>query len=154
MSLKGAQMRTRAGAGVCVLAFLGVLLFSNAAWGQTTGSIRGMVKDPSGAVVPTAQVTATLPGTDTTRMAGADKDGVFEIVELPVGHYQVSIDAPGFKKFVEKDVVVDIGHVALVNATLQVGGATETVTVEANAVQVETTSTQIGAVMNDQSIRE
>ena len=147
-------MRTRAGAGVCVLAYLAVLLFSNAAWAQTTGSIRGMVKDPSGAVVPTAQVTATLPGTDTTRMAGADKDGVFELVELPVGHYQVTIDAPGFKKFVEKDVVVDIGHVALVNATLQVGGATETVTVEANAVQVETTSTQIGAVMNDQSIRE
>jgi hypothetical protein len=147
-------MRTRAGAGVCVLAYLAVLLFSNAAWGQTTGSIRGMVKDPSGAVVPTAQVTATLPGTDTARMVGADKDGVFEIVELPVGHYQVTIDAPGFKKFVEKDVVVDIGHVALVNATLQVGGATETVTVEANAVQVETTSTQIGAVMNDQSIRE
>ncbi len=147
-------MRTRAGAGVCVLAYLGVLLFSSAAWGQTTGSIRGMVKDPSGAVVPAAQVTATLPGTDTTRTVGADKDGVFEIVELPVGHYQVTIDASGFKKFVVKDVAVDIGHVALVNATLQVGGATETVTVEANAVQVETTSTQIGAVMNDQSIRE
>ena len=146
-------MRTRAGAGVWVLAFLGVLLFSGVAWGQTTGSIRGTVKDPSGAVVPTAQVTATLPGTDTTRTVSADKDGAFEIVELPVGHYQVTIDAAGFKKFLEKDVAVDIGRVALVNATLQVGGATETVTVEANAVQVETTSTQIGAVMNDQSIR-
>jgi hypothetical protein len=147
-------MRTRVGAGVCVLAFLGVLLFSSAALAQTTGAIRGTVKDPSGAVVPAAQVTATLLGTDTVRASVADKDGAFEIIELPVGHYEVTIDASGFKKFVVKDLAVDIGHVAFVNATLQVGGATETVTVEANAVQVETTSTQIGAVMNDVSIRE
>ncbi|MFZ0967404.1 MAG: carboxypeptidase-like regulatory domain-containing protein, partial [Candidatus Acidiferrales bacterium] len=147
-------MRTRAGAGVCVLAFLGVILFSSAASAQTTGEIRGTVKDPSGAVVPGAAVTATLPGTDTARTVSSDKDGAFEIVELPVGHYQVTVDASGFKKFVAKDLAVDIGHVALVNATLQVGGSTETVTVEANAVQVETTSTQIGAVMNDVSIRE
>ncbi len=147
-------MRRRATGGVCVLAFLGVLLFSNVAAAQTTGAIRGTVKDPSGAIVPGAQVTATLLGTDTARSIAADKDGAFEIVELPVGHYLVTIDASGFKKFAVKDLAVDIGHVALVNATLQVGGATETVTVEANAVQVETTSTQIGAVMTDQSIRE
>jgi len=147
-------MRIRTSAGVCVLAFLGILLCSGAAWAQTTGSIRGTVKDQSGAVVPGAQITATLLGTDTVRMATSDKDGAFEIVELPVGHYQVTVASAGFKNFIVKDLAVDIGHVALVAATLAVGGSTETVTVEANAVQVETTSTQIGAVMNDLSIRE
>ncbi len=146
-------MKMRTGLGVCIFALLGWFAIAAPAWGQT-GSIRGSVKDPSGAVVPGAQVTATLLGTDTSRSIAADKDGAFEIVELPVGHYQVTVDAAGFKKFVVKDLPVDIGHVALITAALQVGGSSDTVTVEANAVQVETTSTQIGAVMNDQSIRE
>ena len=99
----------------------GVICDCGAGLGADDGSIRGSVKDPSGAVVPGAQVTATMLGTDTTRSITADKDGAFEIVELPVGHYQVTVDAAGFKKFVVKDVAIDIGHVALVNATLQVG---------------------------------
>ena len=49
-----------------------------------------------------------------------------------MGKYEVTVEAPGFKKFVVKAVAVDIGHVAAVNATLQVGGATETVTVESS----------------------
>jgi hypothetical protein len=147
-------MRTRTGAGVCVLAFLGILVFSSAAWAQTTGAIRGSVKDPSGAVVPGAQITATLAGTDTTRAVTTDKDGSFEVVELQVGHYSLAVEAPGFKKFVVKDIAVDIGHVVAINATLEVGASAQTVTVEANAAQVETTSTQIGAVMTDASIRE
>ena len=104
-------MRTRLVLGVCLFALLGVLTVGEPAWGQT-GSIRGSVKDQSGAVVPGAQVTITLAGTDTSRFATADKEGSFEFVDLAVGHYEVTVDAPGFKKFVVTEVVVDIGHVA------------------------------------------
>lgn len=121
---------------------------------QTTGEIHGNVKDPSGAVIPNATVTATLTGTGTSRTATSGGDGDYTIPELAVGTYSVTGDAQGFKKFVAKDVVVSIGHVTVVNITLQVGAAAETVTVEANAAQVETSSTQIGAVMTDTSIRE
>ena len=121
---------------------------------QTNGTIRGSVKDPSGAVVPGANVTATQAGTQSARSTTSGSDGSFDIPELPVGTYSISTEAHGFKKYVAKDIVVTIGHVEFVNVILQVGGSTDTVTVEANAAQVETTSTQLGAVMTDTSIRE
>jgi outer membrane receptor protein involved in Fe transport len=146
-------MRPTVWARVCT-AVLGCLLLASAASAQTTGTIRGSVRDPSGAVVPGAAVVATLTGTDTTRGVVTDKDGEFEIPELAVGTYSVSVDSQGFKHYVAKDVAVTIGHVAVVAIALQVGGKTDTVTVEANAAQVETTSTQIGAVMTDTAVRE
>jgi|HubBroStandDraft_6_1064221.scaffolds.fasta_scaffold01956_4 Carboxypeptidase regulatory-like domain/TonB-dependent Receptor Plug Domain/TonB dependent receptor len=146
-------MKTTGRLGVYLLALAG-LFGCGAAWGQTNGSIRGVVNDPSGAVVPGATVTATLNGTDSQRSAISDKDGAFDIPELAVGTYDVTAEAQGFKKFVAKAVVVSIGHVNFITVTFQVGATNDTVTVEANAVQVETTSTQLGAVMTDQSIRE
>jgi hypothetical protein len=136
------------------LLLLGSVLWSTAAFGQTTGEIRGGVVDPSGAIIQGATVTIVLIGTDATRIAISDKDGGFDVPELAVGTYSVTTDATGFKKSVTTNVVVTIGHVAIVNVTLQIGGSTETITVEANAVQVETTSTQLGAVMTDTAIRE
>src|SRR6202041_2307543 len=150
---KGAAMKTTCRFGVYLLALAG-LFGCGAAWGQTNGSIRGIVNDPSGAVVPGATVTATLNGTDSQRSAVSDKDGAFDIPELAVGTYDVTAEAQGFKKFVAKAVVVSIGHVNFITVTFQVGATNDTVTVEANAVQVETTSTQLGAVMSDTSIRE
>jgi hypothetical protein len=138
---------------VCLLVFLG-LVATGAAWGQTNGSIRGTVNDPSGAVVPNATITVTLTGTATTRTVTTDANGGFDIPELPVGSYDVTTNASGFKKSITKDVVVTIGHVNFITVALQVGGGNDTVTVEANVAQVETTSTQLGAVMTDQSIRE
>jgi hypothetical protein len=138
---------------VCLSVCAGVL-WCVPAYGQTTGEIRGTVKDPSGAVVQGAAVNATMTGTEATRQAISGEDGSFDIPELAVGTYVVSAEAPGFKRFVAKDVVVSIGHVNLLSIVLQLGGKAETITVEANAAQVETTSTQIGAVMTDTSIRE
>ncbi|MGB8442066.1 MAG: carboxypeptidase regulatory-like domain-containing protein [Candidatus Acidiferrales bacterium] len=146
-------MRATGRLGVYLLVFVG-LLGCAAAWGQTTGEIRGAVNDPSGAVVPGTIVNVTLTGTDTTRTVTSDKNGAFDIPELAVGSYDVSADAQGFKKFVAKNVIVSIGHVNFITVTLQLGAGNQTVTVEANAVQVETTSTQLGGVMTDQSIRE
>jgi hypothetical protein len=138
---------------VCLVVFP-FLLTCVSAFGQTTGGIRGEVKDPSGAIVQGAAVTATQVSTASSRSSTTGQDGNFEIPELAVGTYSVTAEAQGFKKSVTKDVVVSIGHVNLVMITLQIGGSTDTVTVEANAAQVETTSTQLGAVMTDTAIRE
>jgi hypothetical protein len=138
---------------MCLLAGAS-LTFCAAAMGQTNGAVRGIVNDPSGAVVPGATITATLTGQGVPRTVTSDKDGAFDIPELPIGNYDVSAEAAGFKKFLAKDVVVTIGHVNFITVTLVVGGKSDTVTVEASAVQVETTSTQLGAVMTDTAIRE
>jgi hypothetical protein len=134
---------------VCAIA-----LCAAAAAAQTTGAIRGEVRDPSGALIPGANITATLAGTDTLRSATTSSDGSFEIPELAVGTYEIAVHAKGFKNYAARDVVVTIGHVAVLDIALEIGGASETVTVQASATQVETTSTQIGAVMSETSVRE
>src|SRR5271154_317668 len=144
-------MKVTAWLRVYLLAFA-VLFGAATAWSQTNGEIRGTVNDPSGAVVPGAAVTATLTGTDSIRTVTSDNDGAFVIPELAVGSYDVSTDAQGFKKSLTKNVVVTIGHVNFITVTLQIGGSADTVTVEANAAQVETTSTQLGAVVTDVAI--
>ena len=131
-----------------------VLLICAAALAQTTGAIRGDVRDPSGALVQGATLKATLSGTSTARTTVSGPDGSFEIPELPVGSYEVTAEASGFKKFVAQGVDVSIGHVAVLGISLEVGGSTQTVTVAASAIQVETTSTQLGAVMSETAVRE
>jgi hypothetical protein len=131
-----------------------VALWCAVAGAQTTGEIRGEVRDPSGALVPNANLTATLAGTNTVRSAVTAAEGSFEIPELAVGTYEIAIRATGFKNYAARDVVVTIGHVAVLEIALEIGGASETVTVQATATQVETTSTQIGAVMSETAVRE
>lgn len=140
--------------GLGCLFAVALLGANGAVWAQTSGEIRGVVQDVSGAVVPGATVTATMTGTGAARTVASEKDGSFDIPELPVGIYALSAEAGGFKKFVAKNVEVSIGHVNFLTVTLQVGASEQTVTVEANAVQVETTSTQLGGVMSEQSVRE
>jgi Carboxypeptidase regulatory-like domain/TonB-dependent Receptor Plug Domain len=131
-----------------------VVLCALGAAAQTTGAIRGEVRDPTGALVPNTTVTATLAGTSTSRTAVSGDDGAFEIPTLGVGTYEVTAVAPGFKKFTARDVAVNIGRVVVLNVALELGGATDTVTVQGDVTQVETTSTQLGAVMNETAVRE
>ncbi len=138
-----------------LLRFFGVLvclMFLATAARAQTGAIRGSVKDPAGAVIAGAKIAITAQGTGAQRSVTSGEDGSFEFVSVPVAVYTVEVEAAGFKKFVQKDLAVDIGHVAVVNATLQVGQTSTTVTVESSPVQVETTSTQIGAVVDSRAV--
>src|SRR5271157_1760606 len=110
-------MKARFWGGVYLL-LLGLVFWGGKAWGQTTGEIRGSVKDPLGAIIQGARVTAVLGETDTMRTVLTDQQGDFDIPELPVGTYSVTAEVQGFKKYVAKDVIVSIGHVAVVNMTL------------------------------------
>jgi len=129
-----------------------VLVATGALWGQTTGTIRGTVKDPSGAVIPGARVTAVLAGSSVARTTLATNDGDYVFPALPVGRYTVTVEYEGFRKFQQVDVDVQIGHVAIVNADLQLGTLAMVVTAEAAAPQVETTNTQLGAVVTDREV--
>src|SRR6266446_5164517 len=71
---------------------------------QTTGVIRGTVKDPSGAVIGGAKITAILQATNATRTAASDIRGEYVFPTLPVGRYTVEIEAPGFKKYSNRDL--------------------------------------------------
>ncbi len=129
-----------------------LLVSTCTAFAQTTGDVRGVVSDPSGAVVSGAQVTAIFNSEGTERHASTDSSGQYTLPTLPVGDYTIRIQAPGFKTFQQTNVTVDIGHVAQVNASLELGQSTQVVTAEASAPLVETTSTQLGSVMNSTAV--
>ncbi|MCU1273815.1 MAG: TonB-dependent Receptor Plug Domain protein, partial [Bryobacterales bacterium] len=138
---------TSIGLFICLFsAFLQPLL------AQTTGTIGGAVKDTSGSVIPGSKVTAKLEGAAVTRSTSTDGSGSFVLPSLPVGQYSVEIEAAGFKKFVQPHIQVTLGHVINVDAVLELGEVTQTVEVQANAAQVETTSTQLGGVMNSRAV--
>ncbi len=134
--------------------FFAILVFHSTASAQTSGSIRGTVKDPSSAVIGGAKVTATMQETQTGHVAITTASGEYEFPVLAVGRYSLEIEASGFKKYLQKDVDVTIGHVVVIDAKLELGSPTQVVTVTGGAPLIETTSTQIGAVVNQRAITE
>ncbi len=123
---------------------LGLPKFTRAAVG---GSISGTVKDPSGAIVPKAQVTATNVDTGVRQAVTTNDAGAYSFPSLPVGHYQVDITIDGFRPYRRSGVKVDVNSALQVDAVLELGESTETVTVTESAFQPETASTQLGDII-------
>jgi hypothetical protein len=114
-----------------------------------TGSIQGTVTDPSGAVVAGAAVTATnaATGQETTRTS--TDAGFFAITLLTPGEYSLTVKAAGFQTLTEPHVVVDALATVGVNPKLQVGAATQTITVEAEATVLKTDDVALGSTMEN-----
>src|SRR5256885_690970 len=121
---------------------------------KTTGTISGSVTDQAGAVISGADVTATNPSTGETRSAKSGASGEFSITDLPAGTYDVSVKQANFKEYVSKGVQLFVSSTTTVNAVLNVGSATEQMTVEANAVQVETATGAVGNVIEGNQVCE
>jgi hypothetical protein len=136
---------------------LGLLFFVfsiGVGWAQTTGTIRGTVTDPSGAVVPGANVTVTLTDTHVSRSMTTNESGDYEFPALPVGRYTVTAQAAGFKVARHNEIEVRLGHVSTVDVKLELGPIAQVVSAEASAPLIEIVSTQIGAVVNDKAVVE
>jgi hypothetical protein len=122
------------------------------AWASVGGSISGTVRDPSGSVVPQADVTVREVSTDVVHHVRTDKKGYYILPVLPVGHYEVDVQATGFGGYRRSGIVLDINAALTLDATLQVGGVAQTVDVTDNALHIETTSTQMGQVITGRQI--
>lgn len=131
------------------LGLLGLCLFALASevQGQAIQStILGTVTDPSGAVVTGATVTVKNEGTNIERTMVTDENGDYRIAGLEPGNYQVSVTTPGFKTFRRTRVDLNASQIKRVDATLEVGEASSTVTVEGGVGQVETESATLSNV--------
>jgi len=93
----------------------------------STATLRGSVLDPQGAVIPGATVTATNLGTGLAKATKSGGDGAYQILALPPGNYQVSIEAKGFNKEVVKSLALTVGQSAVYDSHLKVGVSTEIV---------------------------
>ncbi len=120
--------------------------------GDVTGTISGIVHDSSGAVVTGASVVATEGTTNFTRTTTSASNGEFRLLALPPGKYTVAATAAGFERFITTDITLQVNDEFRVDVRLQVGTVREAVTVEANSVQVETESTQLGQVVDTKQI--
>jgi hypothetical protein len=101
--------------------------------------LRGVVKDSSGAAVPNAQIVVTEIQTNIqARNLLSDANGNFEVPDLKPTIYRVKSDAPGFRTFIAQDVLLEAGQVRRLDITLEVGAATESITVEAGAAVIQT----------------
>jgi len=118
------------------------------------GRILGRVADPTGAVLAGAKITLINEATGISRDALTNESGDYNLVNVVPGTYTIQFELTGFKKNVQKGVIVDVNQVVTLNSTLQIGGSQETVDVTSEAPQVDTSSTQLGAVINDRSVNE
>ena len=122
---------------------------------QTTeASIVGTVTDTSGAAIPDAAIRTTNMGTGAVQNAVSDSQGRFRVQLLPVGQYEVQTEKPGFQTIVRKGVTLSVGSDAVVDFSLPVGQVTQTVTVQGELSQVDTTSSQISTLVDQTQIRE
>jgi len=120
---------------------------------DVTGSVQGVVKDPSQAAIAGAQLTITNVETNLKYQATTGGDGSYRILALPVGNYKLTVTATGFRTFVESDIIVKVNDQLQIDVVLQVGSAQqEVISVEANAVQVQTESTQLGDVIDSKKM--
>jgi Carboxypeptidase regulatory-like domain len=123
-------------------------------WAQATAQITGSVRDQSGAVLPGADVTVTQTETGIARSTITNETGAYVLPNLAVGPYRLEAGLPGFRTFVQTGIVLQVNSNPQVNVTLEVGQVAETVEVQANATLVETRSTGVGQVIENERILE
>jgi carboxypeptidase family protein len=142
---------------LCLSAFGAVMVLCCAVqlFGQGTGGrILGRVADPSGAVLSSVKVIATNDATGITHDALTNDSGDYVFPDLPVGTYSLAFDLTGFKKAIRHGITLDVNQVITLNMAMQLGAAQEVVDVTSEAPLVETSSTQLGAVVNNRSVNE
>ena len=120
----------------------------------SSATIQGTVKDASGGVLPNAALVILNSGTGNVQSLATDTQGRYIAPELPIGTYQVQAKAPGFRTEVRNGVTLAVGSQVVVDFTLQVGEATQTVTVQGEVAEVETTNSAVGTLVEPTQMRE
>jgi Carboxypeptidase regulatory-like domain len=133
----------------CILFFVA----SHQVFGQTA-TVVGTVTDPSGAAVANATVSITHAETGRVYHLTSNTDGQYVAPDLPIGHYSIKVEASGFAAAEQKAIVLQVGDRSRFDFQMKVGAASETITVEANAVRVQTDSGEVSSVITDQQVSQ
>jgi hypothetical protein len=124
------------------------------AWGQSTASLSGTVTDPSGAVVPKAQVTVHSLGTGLDRVVKTDAAGIYVVPSLQPGDYKVEVLASGFSAYVVPKVTLDVDREVTVNMRLAISAAGTTVQVQSAVQEIEAQTITVGQVIDNTSVQD
>jgi hypothetical protein len=116
---------------------------------QSTGTVRGVVRDVSGGIVPKASVSMVNAATQQKAQVLTTAAGTYAFAFLAPGTYSLAVEQPGFNRFQRENIAVDVAGMVEIDVTLQVGGATETVNVGAGAEQLQTNSSDLSHVVDN-----
>jgi hypothetical protein len=119
-----------------------------------SASLTGQVVDPTGGAVAKAAVTAQNVATNLVQSTTTNEEGIYLISPLPPGPYTLTVEVPGFKKYVQAGIVLTVSLTTTQNVSLQIGKQAETITVEANAEMINTTSAELGAIVNQTTVTQ
>jgi Carboxypeptidase regulatory-like domain/TonB dependent receptor/TonB-dependent Receptor Plug Domain len=134
---------------------LAVLIFGVSVWAQdTNGRVIGIVTDPQGAAVAAAQVTVTNAGTNVSWNTVTDGKGSYQVLDVPIGMYKVTVESRGFAKATTEAQELSINQALRIDIRLKVGAANETVEVQSEAAQVETVNPTIGGTVTGKAIQD
>jgi hypothetical protein len=134
---------------ICLLALLGGL---NALAQSTTATIIGNVTDSTGAAITTATITVTNLDTKQPTVLTTNQSGEYRADLLPVGHYQVAVNAKGFKKFVQENITLTVDLLIRVDVVLGTGSESETITVTAEPPQLNMDNATIGNTVESSEV--
>ena len=129
-----------------------LLLLPSMLLADVTGSILGVVRDPSSAVVKGAKVRVTNTETNFSQETVTADDGSYRFLALPVGHYTVNVTTSGFQQFNATDIVLKVNDELRIDIALRVGNMKEEISIAADALQIETESTQLGDVIDSKKM--
>src|SRR5712691_3154776 len=148
-------MKKMSGALTLVILFAMSAFWAGQAHAQVSGAtLAGTVTDPSGAVIPNAQVSITDVATGVTRNTTTGGAGFYTAPNLLPGTYEIRVTAPGFSTAVQKGITLTVGAQQALDIKMQVGQVSQTVEVTTEAPTVELTSSTISAVVNATTVRE
>src|SRR5271170_2822999 len=116
------------------------------------GQFTGVVTDPSGAAIANAKITVTNAGTNFADSTTTNQNGLYNLKELPVGTYKITVEASGFKTATNRGVALDVGTIAHVDFKLQIGRASEVVEVTAQAAAVNTEDSRLASTVTSTQI--
>ncbi len=134
---------------------LAVLLSSSVVvWGQTTGTIAGTVTDEKAAVIANASVTARNVERNISRTLQTGSDGNYRFENLPVGPYEITVEATGFSKYVQTGITLILNQNAVVDVSMKTGGVQEVVNVTENAAIINTSNAEVSTQFDSRRLSE
>jgi hypothetical protein len=131
-----------------------LLVFAPVARGQDNATITGYVNDPSGAVVPNAQITLNNTATSQSRETVSNASGSYRFANVGVGTYTLTVVAQGFQKYSKTGIVVNVAQTVEQDAVLAIGSQAQTVTVAADALQVQSETSEVSTLISGTQVEQ
>lgn len=134
------------------LAVLFILAATTTALSQENAAITGTITDPSGAAIPNAAISVTHVATGTVRTTQSDGSGLFDFSGLQIGTYNLKVVVQGFKTYTKDGLILNEAQTLRADARLEVGSAAQTVTVQANVLQVQSETNEVSSLITGQQV--